>query len=152
MLFTNSFSRILYANNIKTILFYTINRNRVLIDYKNKLSGLYSKAKESVKKGLNRIIDEIDKEIGDDKEWKYLEPRLDKFYKGFISKLREQNPDLSLSEIKVAAYIRMSLSSKEIAELMHKTVKAVENDRYRLRKKLGLETNESLSAYLLNIK
>jgi DNA-binding CsgD family transcriptional regulator len=46
----------------------------------------------------------------------------------------------------------MDLSTKDIAEYMHKTARAVENDRYRLRKKLGLESNDSLQDYLLNIE
>lgn len=138
-------------SELEKLTFYTVNRNRVLINLKNRMLGLSAKAKEAVKKGLTIMIDEIDKEIADDKEWKYLEPRLDKFYNLFISRLREKHPDLSLSEIKVATYVRMNLTSKEIAEFMHKTTRAVENDRYRLRKKINLDSNQSLKEYLLNL-
>ena len=96
-------------------------------------------------------MDEIDKEIDDDKEWKYIEPRLDKFYNDFITKLRDKHPDLTLSEIKVASYVRMNLTSKEISEFMRKTIRAVENDRYRLRKKIRLDSNESLQKYLMDL-
>jgi len=138
-------------NELEKLTLYTVNRNRVLIDYKNRLMGLSSKAKPDVKDGLQVVIDEIDKEIGDDKEWKYIEPQLDKFYDDFISKLRQQHPALTLSEIKVATYVRMNLTSKEISEFMHKTTRAVENDRYRLRKKINLDSNESLKDYLMNL-
>lgn len=138
-------------NELEKLTFYTVNRNRVLINYKNRLLTLSLKAKETVKNGLKLMIEEIDKEIADDKEWKYIEPRLDKFYDGFVTKLREKHPNLTLSEIKVATYVRMNLTSKEISEFMHKTIRAVENDRYRLRKKINLNTNDSLREYLMKL-
>lgn len=138
-------------SELEKLTYYTVNRNRVLINYKNRLHSLSVKAKESVKKGLQVVITEIDKEISDDKEWKYIEPRLDKFYNNFITILKETHPDLTLSEIKVATYVRMDLTSKEISEFMNKTIRAVENDRYRLRKKINLESNDSLQNYLLNL-
>ncbi len=138
-------------SELQKLTYYTVNRNRVLVNYKNRLVALSAKAKESVKKGLRVVIDEIESEISDDKEWKYIEPRLDKFYNNFITSLREKHPDLSLSEIKVAAYVRMNLTSKEISEFMNKTIRAVESDRYRLRKKLELDSNESLQQYLMNL-
>jgi ligand-binding sensor domain-containing protein/DNA-binding CsgD family transcriptional regulator len=145
----------LEKENIETELhkltYYTLNRNRVLVSYKKRLLTLSHKAKESVKQGLSLVIDEIDKEIDDDKEWNYIEPQLDKFYNHFISRLRKKHPDLTLSEIKVATYVRMNLTSKEISEIMHKTNRAIENDRYRLRKKIHLDSNESLQQYLLNL-
>ena len=140
-----------YESELEKLTFYTVNRNRVLVNYKTRLLSLATKAKESVRKGLELVIEDIDNEIGDDKEWIYIEPRLDKFYDQFVTKLRERHPDLTLSEIKVATYVRMNLSSKEISEFMHKTTRAVENDRYRLRKKINLDSNESLKDYLLNL-
>lgn len=138
-------------SELEKLTFYTLNRNRVLIDYKNRMLGLASKAMPAVKKGLQIVIEEIDNEINDDKEWKYLEPRLDKMYNEFITKLRELHPDLTLSEVKVASYVRMNLTSKEIAEFMRKTTRAIENDRYRLRKKLELDSTESLQKYLMDL-
>ena len=54
-------------------------------------------------------------------------------------------------KIRIAAYIRMNLTTKEISEFMNKTQRAVENDRYRLRKKIGLESNDSIQNYFLNL-
>lgn len=138
-------------SELKKLTFFRLNRNRNLLDLKNRLTGLSLKAKESVKSGLEGIIDEIDSEISSDKDWKHIEPQLDITYNNFISKLKEKHSDLTLSEIKIAAYVRMSLSTKEMAEYMHKTVRAIENDRYRLRKKLGLEASDSLREYLSSV-
>lgn len=135
-------------SELKKLTFFRMNRNRNLLELKNRLMGLSIKARESVKAGLEDIILEIESEISSDKDWKHIEPQLDITYNNFISRLREKHPDLTLSEIKIAAYIRMSLSNKEMAEYMHKTVRAIENDRHRLRKKLGIELNSSLREYL----
>ncbi len=138
-------------SELKKLTFFRLNRNRNLLELKNRLAGLSLKARESVKTGLEGIIREIDSEISSDKYWKHIEPQLDLTYNNFISKLREKHPDMTLSEIKIAAYVRMNLSTKEIAEYMHKTVRAIENDRHRLRKKLGLEGSDSLREYLSSI-
>ncbi|MBN2485438.1 MAG: hypothetical protein JXB34_05665 [Bacteroidales bacterium] len=138
-------------SELQKLTFHVLNRNRALIDQKNRLMGLSMKAREVVRVGLQDIITKIDEELTDDKDWIYIEPQLDKVYNNFVTKLREKHPDLTLSEIKIAAYVRMDLSTKEISEFMHKTTRAVENDRYRLRKKIGLDTNESLQQYLADI-
>jgi DNA-binding CsgD family transcriptional regulator len=128
-----------------------INRNRVLVEQKNRLMGLSVKAKESVRESLEDVISIIDEYLNDDKDWAYIEPQLDKVYNNFVSRLKEKHRDLNLSEIKIAAYVRMNLGTKEISEFMHKTPRAIENDRYRLRKKIGLDSNDSLKQYLMNL-
>jgi ligand-binding sensor domain-containing protein/DNA-binding CsgD family transcriptional regulator len=135
-------------SELQKLTFHVLNRNRELIDQKNRLLGLSMKAKESVRMGLQDIITKFDEELNDDKDWKYIEPQLDKVYNNFVTRLKELHPDLSLSEVKIAAYVRMNLSTKEISEFMHKTTRAIENDRYRLRKKIGIDKNDSLKDYL----
>ncbi|MBN2806573.1 MAG: hypothetical protein JXR22_07925 [Prolixibacteraceae bacterium] len=136
---------------LQKLTFHILNRNRALIDQKNRLLGLSSKARESVRLGLQEIIQQFDEELSDDKDWKHIEPQLDKVYNNFVSNLKSKHPDLTLTEIKIAAYVRMNLTTKEITEFMHKTPRAVENDRYRLRKKMGLSNNDSLQQYLMDI-
>lgn len=138
-------------SELKKLTFFRMSRNRNLLELKNRLMGLSVKAKEIVKTGLEDIIQEIESEISSDKDWKHIEPQLDITYNNFISKLREKHTDLTLSEIKIAAYARMNLSTKEMAEYMHKTVRAIENDRHRLRKKLGLGASSSLREYLSSL-
>ncbi len=136
---------------LQKLTFHVLNRNRTLIEQKNRLIGLSMKAREVVSTGLQDIITKIDEELTDDKDWVYIEPQLDKAYNNFVSRLKEKHSDLTLSEIKIAAYVRMNHSTKEISEFMHKTIRAVENDRYRLRKKIGLDSNDSLQNYLMNL-
>ncbi len=138
-------------SELKKLAFSVINKNKLLIEHKNKLLTLSNKARVSVKEGLQRIVENIDEDLNEEKDWKTIEPQIDKAYNQFVTKLKELHPDLTASEIRIAAYIRMNLSTKEICEFMNKTQRAVENDRYRLRKKIGLESNDSIQNYLLNL-
>jgi len=72
-------------------------------------------------------------------------------HNNFMKKLREKHPDLSNSERLMCAYLKMNLSTKEIAPLLNISVRGVETTRYRLRKKLGLDRDDGLIDYLMSI-
>ena len=70
----------------------------------------------------------------------------------FLVLLKEKHPTITPHELKLSAYLRMNLSSKEIAQLLNISLRGVEIGRYRLRKKLNLVAEQSLFDYLINIK
>jgi DNA-binding CsgD family transcriptional regulator len=146
----------------------------VEIEYKN--SELASSAMHIVKKGelltkvkseLGSIIKKIDNEYAItelkkmvkalnedenlDQEWEYFTKHFDKVHSDFIVKLKEKHSNISNNELKLCAYLRMNLSTKEIAQLMNISVRGVEISRYRLRKKLNLATDTNLFDYLISI-
>ena len=59
-------------------------------------------------------------------------------------------PELTPGDLRLAAYLKMNLSSKEIAPLLNISVRGVENKRYRLRKKLGLAEEANLAEFILS--
>jgi DNA-binding CsgD family transcriptional regulator len=67
----------------------------------------------------------------------------------FLISLKDKFPTLSGNELKLCTYLRMNLSSKEIAQLMNISVRGVEIGRYRLRKKLQIPTEVNLFEFLL---
>lgn len=69
----------------------------------------------------------------------------------FFNRLKDRYPDLTPNELKLCAYLKMNLSTKEIAQLMNITPKAVEVGRYRLRKKLQLQTDINLFDFLMQV-
>jgi len=64
--------------------------------------------------------------------------------------MKEKHPDLSPRELRLCAYLKMNLSTKEIAPLMNISIRGVEIGRYRLRKKLNLDREDNLINYLMN--
>ncbi len=101
---------------------------------------------------LKKIIKSISEDDNMDKEWENFTLHFDKVHSDFISALKEKHPGISNNEVKLCAYLRMNLSTKEMAQLMNISVRGVEVSRYRLRKKLELATEVSLFDYLLSIQ
>ena len=99
---------------------------------------------------LNRLLEKVHANIEDEDNWQKLENNFNIVHNNFLSRLKERYPDLTSSELKLAAYIRMDLITKEVAPLFNLSERGMESARYRLRKKLGLSREESLSKFLQN--
>jgi hypothetical protein len=91
--------------------------------------------------------------LGDDKmkkNWDQFAIHFNKVHDDFLLFMKKRYPNLTSSDLKLCAYLRLNLSSKDIAQIMNITIKSVELSRYRLRKKLDIEPGESLFDFLLN--
>lgn len=97
-------------------------------------------------KEFQKIIKLIDAELDHAEDWEKFARHFDNVHFNYLKKLKEYCPELTTSELKLAAYLRLNLSTKEIAQLLNISVRGVETSRYRLRKKLGL-TNEEANLY-----
>jgi DNA-binding CsgD family transcriptional regulator len=86
-----------------------------------------------------------------DADWEQFSVHFDHVHSNFLSKLKERVPTLSANDLKLCAYLKMNLSSKEMAQLMSVTIRAVEVSRYRLRKKLDVSSDTNLFNYLMAI-
>ncbi|MES2777237.1 MAG: triple tyrosine motif-containing protein [Bacteroidota bacterium] len=100
---------------------------------------------------LRKMIKTLNEDENMDKEWENFSSHFDKVHSDFLLALKEKHPTITPSELKLSAYLRMNLSTKEIAQLMNISVRGVEIGRYRLRKKLALATETSLFDYLINV-
>lgn len=94
------------------------------------------------------IRNDLQNHMNDDAYWKKFEENFNIVYDDFIKKLTEQYDNLKMSDLKLCAYLRMGLSSKEIASLLNMSVRSVETARYRLRKKLNLEGGDNLTDFM----
>jgi hypothetical protein len=98
----------------------------------------------------HRKIDKlIDRNLNNKEDWSIFESHFNEVHEAFLKRLRRACPELTTGDLKLAAYLRMDLNSKEIAPLLHISLRGVENKRYRLRKKIGLEGGDDLNRYLL---
>jgi len=71
--------------------------------------------------------------------------------KNFIKKIKAIHSELTPNDLRLCAYLRLNLSSKEIAPLLNISPRSVEVKRYRLRKKMKLDHDENLTDYIINI-
>jgi DNA-binding CsgD family transcriptional regulator len=99
-------------------------------------------------KKMLRILGEENKM---DKDWEQFAVHFDKVHSDFLQILKGAYTTLSAHELKLCAYLRMNLSSKEIAQLENISVRGVEISRYRLRKKLRIPTEINLFDFLMEL-
>lgn len=129
---------------------HLITKNGFIDHLRNNLNSITKKSKnQEVKNEIQKVIKNIEKNIAGDQDWEQFEIHFDQVHGDFMSRFKKEYSSLSPQEIKLSAYLRMNLSTKEIAYLMNISVRGVEIARYRLRKKLNLERSENLQEYIL---
>ena len=106
---------------------------------------------EQHKNELNVTIKRIGKEIDNEKQWKVFNTHVEQVHEDLFKKLKELSPELTPREISLCAYLRMNISSKEVATLMNISTRGVEISRYRIRKKLGLDRNTNLTDFMMKL-
>ena len=111
------------------------------------LNGDSTRMSEKVRK-IDRMIAE---DFRLDRNWDRFEMHFDQVHENFFKNLRSAFPKLTPKDQKLCAYLRMNLSSKEIAPLLNISVRGVEISRYRLRKKLGIDGETNLVKFIMEI-
>ena len=104
---------------------------------------------EQLSNEFKRVIKILGEDDKVDENWEHFAHHFDKIHTDFLVVLKNRYPLLTASDLKLCAYVRMNLSSKEIAQLMNISIRGVEIGRYRLRKKLGLAKETNLFEFLL---
>lgn len=129
-------------------------------DMLQQIDGEMAELSESMRRGdpkvrLTRQIQDIRKSIqtnmNDDDNWEKFEENFNMVYDDFMKTLTARFPDLKTNDRKLCAYLKMGLSSKEMASLLNTPVRSIETARYRLRKKLNLDGGENLTEFIRNI-
>lgn len=105
---------------------------------------------EYAKKQLLLLMEKIDNNLERDSDFEVFKENFDLVHNDFIKQLENKYPQLSHNEKVLCAYLRMNLSSKEIASLQNISLRGVEVNRYRLRKKLNLDRTVNLNEFLQN--
>jgi ligand-binding sensor domain-containing protein len=101
---------------------------------------------------LKKIVKAIGEDEKIDKDWENFSTYFDKTHGDFLKMLKEKHPKLTPGDLKLCTYLRLNLASKDIAPLMNISLRSVELNRYRLRKKLEIPTEKNLFDYLIQIK
>jgi tetratricopeptide (TPR) repeat protein len=105
---------------------------------------------EKLVNSLRSIVSELESQLKNN-SWNEFERIFNNIHSEFFDKLLETCPDLTPAEIKIAALLRLNLNTKEIAALTYKSESGIKSTRFRLRKKLGLNSDDSLITYLMQL-
>ena len=122
-----------------------INKNELLKTIKDELTTVKDET------NIKPVIKIIDKNIANTGDWELFQEAFDNADSDFLKKVKSLHNSLSPKDLRLCAYLRLNLSSKEIAPLLNISVRSVEIKRYRLRKKIGLPHENSLVEYILQI-
>ena len=110
-----------------------------------------STGKKLAEDQMRRIQKVIDEGMNDERDWNIFEKSFNEAHENFFKKLKSGHPDLVPNDLKLCAYLRMNMSSKEMASLLNISLRGVEIRRYRLRKKLNLEHDKNLTEFLIEL-
>lgn len=122
-----------------------IKKNELLASIKKELKNNPQKQDNA------SVIKLVDDNLNTLKDWSFFEEAFNNVDKDFLNKVKKMYPDLTPNDLRFCAYLRLNLSSKEIASLLNISVRSVETKRYRMRKRMNLEHKESLVNHILDI-
>lgn len=114
-------------------------------------ADLKNSTDSSTNRSIKSVISTINKNVKEENTWNIFKEAFDSADNNFLKKVKENHPTLTPNDLRLCAYLRLNLSSKEIAPLLNISVRSIEIKRYRLRKKMNLPHETGLVEYLLAI-
>lgn len=139
----------------KEIASYTMSflqKNQLMEELKEQINTLKKSSDISTNKELTRINRIVDNTFRSDEEWKTFQVTFDQMHDGFFKDLKKEFPDISNAELKLCALLRLNMNLKESAKILGIAADSVKTARYRLRKKLGLKTEDNLVDFLIQFE
>lgn len=140
-----------YKNReLATITMHLVDRGKLLQAIKDELITLTQKLNiPDADYQFRRVYKLISDTENGDEDWDQFAIYFDQVYNNYLATMKVKFPNLSATDLKLCAYLRLNLSSKETAQLLNISLKGVEISRYRLRKKLNLSTEVNLYDFLI---
>jgi tetratricopeptide (TPR) repeat protein len=135
---------------LTTNVMYLLKKNEFISAISDKLKSTHQGQKDNDETVINNVISELDKSITQD-TWTEFEVRFQEVHVDFYNSLSRQFPDLTPNELRLCAFLRLNMTSKEISAITYQSSESLKTARYRLRKKLGLDRDENLIAYLTQL-
>ncbi|MBE9583255.1 hypothetical protein IM792_02230 [Mucilaginibacter sp. JRF] len=125
-------------------------------EFLNKVKSALAKIKEEAGAGFpvdryNRLVKMISMQTSSDNDLQLFDESFEQVHNEFFKRLLQAYPDLAPHDLKLAAYLKMNLSTKEIAPLLKITPRGVEIKRYRLRKRLKLNSDQNLIEFMMSV-
>lgn len=133
---------------ITTHVMNLVNNNQLSNQIVEKLNALMEEFPTQSRRYIQEIINELNNNLNKD-IWKEFELRFNNVHPEFHFKLLSDFPDLTPNELKICAFLRMNMSSKEISQITFQSVQSIEKARSRLRKKLNLTNTDHSIIYFL---
>ena len=132
---------------LTTNVMYLLKKNEFISNISDKLKNMDLEEGIHDRDIIRKIVLELDKSISDN-NWEEFEIRFKEVHVGFYNNLSKRYPDLTPNELRLCAFLRLNMTSKEISELTFQSPESIKKARYRLRKKLDLVRDDALVTFL----
>ncbi len=127
-----------------------VHKNETLSRLKEDVLELLNKSDiDSCRKQLKSMLRLLESELIEDDSWENFALNFDKAHNDFLTRIKTEYPNLSSKDLKICVYLRMNLTTKEIAPLLNISVRGVEIGRYRIRKKIGIDSQVNLNDFMM---
>ncbi|MBC6109618.1 triple tyrosine motif-containing protein [Pedobacter fastidiosus] len=136
------------ANSAMTLVY----KNELLQKLSDEIAKLKDESGKKLSEDQTRKIQKVINDgMNDERDWHLFENSFNEAHESFFKKLKAQHPDLVPNDLKLCAYLRMNMSSKEMSSLLNISLRGVEIRRYRLRKKLEVPHDKNLTEFLMEL-
>lgn len=126
---------------------HLVQKNTFIQELKENLEKI-KQSPELFKVEFRRLVMLLKKESAEDKDWEVFKSYFSEVHNNFDNKIKSIASDITEKEIRLSSFLRMNLSTKEIASMLNVLPDSVLKSKYRLKKKLGLDKEEDLTQFL----
>ncbi|WP_411895175.1 tetratricopeptide repeat protein [Winogradskyella sp. A2] len=126
---------------------HLVQKNTFIQELKENLEKI-KKSPELFKIEFRRLVMLLKKESAEDKDWEVFKSYFSEVHNNFDQKIKSIAGDITEKEIRLASFLRMNLTTKEIASMLNVLPDSVLKSKYRLKKKLALEKDMDLTQFL----
>lgn len=134
---------------LTTNVLYLLKKNEFITNMSDKLKDISADTDPTTKIVIRNMIRDMDTSIKRD-AWEEFEVRFNAVHTDFYNNLNKTHQGLSPNELRLCAFLRLNMSTKEISSITFQSAQSLKIARYRLRKKLGMDKGENLVSYLNN--
>ncbi|MBP1618909.1 MAG: hypothetical protein H6Q14_2736 [Bacteroidetes bacterium] len=132
---------------------FIIQKNELIEKIKALIEDFYAKNKSALLQQLiYKINNLVSHNLDTEDDWRNFLIKFEEKHTEFFKKLKANYPTLTSTDLRLCACLKLNMETKDIASLMNLSVRAVENNRYRLRKKLDLRTEQNLNEFFISIE
>jgi len=140
------------SQQLSNVAINVVRKNEILEEIRDELKQVKAEMGQQLPNiHYQKLLHSIERNVAGKDDWVLFEQNFDEVHEQFFKRLRSICPSVSPSELRLAACLRMNLSTKEMAPVLGISIRGVEIKRYRLRKKLGLSIDANLVQYMMDI-
>lgn len=129
---------------------HLVNKNTLIQDLKQKLLEI-RKASDNQAKDIGQLVRKLDSENTSDANWEVFKSHFAAVHKDFEVKIKAYSDDITNNDVRLAAFLKMKLTTKEIAAMLNVLPESVTKTKYRLKKKFNLDADEDFDSFLENV-